>query len=344
MKQKWQSGFLAWLLLMFCALNAQKSTQAHDLKVSSIKVILDKASVSVSVVAHSHSFSASAAPAAEISHRLKLRLNGKPFRADKVQIVRDGANGIVIWQATQNGAAARVEVDAPLFPEKENESTVVTVLRNRQVVGEALVNAKTPSAQMGDVTQQTVSKVCFQFLREGVAHIFGGFDHVLFLISLLLLGGTGKQLLKIVTAFTLAHSITLSLAATGILVPPARFIEPLIALSIVAVAGLNLLATENKPRLDARPWLALGFGLVHGFGFAAALSETGLPREALGWALLSFNGGVEIGQGVLVVLFAPALAWIVKSRPRWREPIVFYGSASVAVVGAFWFAERVFMV
>lgn len=337
MKQQWRSNLITWLILILCVTTAC----AHDLKLSSIKVRLEKSGVAVSVQAHSHALSDNAQPAAELSRRLKLRLDGKPFQADSSQILRDTANGIVIWQAERKGAASKVQVDAPLFPEKAGESTVVTILKDGQVLSEALVNAKNPAAQMGEANKLAVPTVIAQFLREGMAHIFGGFDHVLFLISLLLLGGTWKQLLKIVTAFTLAHSVTLSLAATGVLVPPTRFIEPLIALSIVVVAGLNLLATENKPRLDARPWLALSFGLIHGFGFASALAETGLPREALGWALLSFNFGVEIGQGVMVILFAPLLTWLIKNRPRLREPIVFYGSASVVVVGAFWFAQRV---
>jgi hypothetical protein len=148
-----------------------------------------------------------------------------------------------------------------------------------------------------------------------------------------------------VTAFTLAHSITLSLAATGVFSLPSRFVEPVIALSIVAVAITNFKAPkddEAKARRDFRPWLAFGFGLIHGFGFAGALAEVGLPRESLGWALLAFNGGVELGQATLVLLFAPALAAMVKLWPRLRVPLVQYGSAAVAVVGVFWFAQRIF--
>ena len=352
MKPNTRSGVLVWLILVACIVAVQTPGRAHDLKLSSIKVRLDKASVSVSALAHIPLLSAGEAhdPGQALARRLQLRLDDKPFRADSVQLLRDAKNDVAIWQATRQGAATRVSIDAPLFPEKTDESTVITVVKNRQVLGEALVNAQQPTAQIGGVKSEAPTAVIRQtavigqFVSLGMAHIFGGWDHVLFLVSLLLLGGTWQKLLKIVTAFTIAHSVTLTLAATGVFVPPARIIEPLIALSIVAVAALNLRATEAKipVQLDARPWLALGFGLIHGFGFAAALTESGLARAALGWALVSFNVGVEIGQAALVVVIAPTLAWLIKSRPRWREPLVFYGSTGVAVVGAFWFAARVF--
>ncbi len=352
MKLSIPTGVCFWLILVACIIAVQKPGHAHDLKLARIKVRLDTTSVSVSALAHTLSLSAEEArdPGQALARRLQLRLDEKPFHADSVHVLRDARNDIVIWQATRQGAATRVTIDAPLFPEKTGESTLVTVVKNRQVVGEALVNNQQPTAQIGGMKVEAATTVnghtavIGQFVRLGMAHIFGGWDHILFLASLLLLGGTWRQLLKIVTAFTLAHSLTLTLAATGVFVPPARLIEPLIALSIVAVAGLNLRAIEAKKpvQLDARPWLALGFGLIHGFGFAAALTESGLARAALGWALVSFNVGVEMGQAILVMIIAPALAWLIQNRPRWREPLVFYGSTSVAVVGAFWFATRIF--
>lgn len=339
--------FWRWLVLLALLCLQNHAARAHDLKVSSIRVRLDARRTTISIVAHDQNVDA-VRPAADIARRLQMRLDGKPFRPTNAALTHDARNGLVLWQATQQGAASQVQIDAPLFPEKNNESTVLTVLKNRAVLGEALINAQNPTAQIGDAKAPSTTAVVAQFIGEGVRHIFGGFDHILFLLSLLLLGGSAKQLLKIVTAFTVAHSITLSLAATCIFVPSARFIEPLIALSIVAVACLNLRAADHKESksesksLDARPLLALCFGLIHGFGFASALIETGLPRAALGWALVSFNLGVEIGQAALVLAIAPTLAWLVKNRPRWREPLVFYGSTGVAAIGAFWFAQRIF--
>ncbi|HEX8834583.1 MAG TPA: HupE/UreJ family protein, partial [Abditibacteriaceae bacterium] len=199
---------------------------AHDLKMSAVRIRLEKANVSVSVRAHLHSLKTND-PANELKQRLKLRLDGRAFVPDKVHIIEDKANGIFIWQAQRKAPAVQAVLDAPLFPEEKTESTVVTVLSGGRVVSEALLKAQ--DAGGSSVNDASTGGVALRFLREGVVHIFLGFDHILFLLSLLLLGGSWKKLLKIVTAFSLAHSITLSLAATGIFVLPSRFVEPVIA-------------------------------------------------------------------------------------------------------------------
>lgn len=343
---------------MWATFAVSTAARAHPLNMTGVKVRLDPAAVTVSVVAHLHQLKSQDA-AREITRRLKLRLDGKPFAPSKPQLMRDPANGIVIWQATQPAPATWVALDAPIFPEQAEQTTVLTVLKDRRVLDEAVVDAQHPRASVGKKAEDNstsakspaagatavgTAAVVQRFLHEGLRHIFLGPDHVLFLLSLLLLGGAWQQLLKIVTAFTIAHSVTLSLAATGVFSLPPRLVEPVIALSIIAVAATNLRArkvNEASPRRDLRPWLALGFGLIHGFGFAGALAEVGLPRESLGWALGAFNVGVEVGQAILVLLFAPVLGAIVKWRPRLQLRVVQYGSAGVAVVGAFWFAQRV---
>jgi hypothetical protein len=185
-----------------------------------------------------------------------------------------------------------------------------------------------------------------RFLRLGAEHIFQGSDHIAFLIGVLLLGGTFRQLLGIVTAFTLAHSVTLALATLGWVVPPPRLIEPLIALSIVAVAVENLVALRSPlsaARVQAsigRRWrLTLAFGLVHGFGFAGALRALELPRSLLGPSLLTFNLGVELGQLVIVALAWPLLRWVRGARGMWPGGIR-GASAAVGVLGAFWLVQR----
>ena len=148
-------------------------------------------------------------------------------------------------------------------------------------------------------TRQGLWAVFTAFTASGIHHIAIGPDHILFIVGLLLLGGSIRRLLAIVTAFTLGHSVTLALATLQIVEPPARLIEPAIALSIVYVGADNLLVGQRGR--DVRPWVALFFGLVHGFGFASVLRETGLPPRALGLSLFSFNLGVEIGQAAIVV-------------------------------------------
>jgi HupE / UreJ protein len=152
-------------------------------------------------------------------------------------------------------------------------------------------------------------------------------------------GGSMRQLLLVVTAFTVAHSITLSLAALGMLNPPARLVEPAIALSIVYVGADNLLVKDGR---DVRAWIAFAFGFIHGFGFAYVLRDMGLPTRALGWSLFSFNLGVEIGQLLVVVLVAVALKALRARSEVAGQRLAFAGSILVIAAGAFWFIQRVF--
>ena len=148
------------------------------------------------------------------------------------------------------------------------------------------------------------------------------------------------RLMSIVTAFTIAHSITLSLAALDLVSLPARLIEPAIALSIVYVGIDNLLI--GKEGRDVRAWTAFFFGYVHGFGFAGVLKEFGLPRQALGWSLFSFNFGVEIGQACIVVVVASLLAALRKRNPDLSRQVAMIGSVCVILAGSYWFIQRVF--
>jgi hypothetical protein len=136
-----------------------------------------------------------------------------------------------------------------------------------------------------------------------------------------------------------AHSVTLSLAVLTIVSPPARLIEPAIALSIVYVGADNLLVHGGR---DVRAWIALTFGFIHGFGFANVLREMDLPARALGWSLFSFNVGVEIGQLLVVASVATALAALRSRDEEFGQRLAFAGSLVVVVAGTFWFIQRVF--
>ncbi len=177
----------------------------------------------------------------------------------------------------------------------------------------------------------------WQFIELGFTHILPkGLDHILFVLGLFLLSPKLKPLLWQVTAFTLAHSITLALAVLGIFALPGRVVEPLIALSIAVVAIENLFRSEVSPWR----WVAVfGFGLIHGLGFAGVLSEVGLPREQIGVALLTFNIGVELGQLAVI-----AFAW---AATKWCEDRVWYGPwvrrpacLLIALAGVVWTVER----
>jgi hydrogenase/urease accessory protein HupE len=174
------------------------------------------------------------------------------------------------------------------------------------------------------------------FFLLGIEHIATGYDHLLFLLALILCGGSLVQLLKIITAFTLAHSITLGAAALGIVTLPSTLVESVIALSIAYVAFENLF-----PRYAiSRRWtISFLFGLMHGFGFSSVLQEIGLPRDSLIWSLLNFNLGVEAGQLVAVAVVLPGLLWLRKSA--WEARVVKVVSALVLIVGVVLFFERI---
>lgn len=175
------------------------------------------------------------------------------------------------------------------------------------------------------------------FVLMGIEHILTGYDHMLFLVSLLMVGATLPQLLKIVTAFTLAHSITLSLAVLGLVDLPSRWVESAIALSITYVAAENV--WKGRASLSSRWLVTFGFGLVHGLGFASALTQLHLPRANLAASLVGFNFGVEVGQVSVILLAALALDAI----HHWGGAPVFRRSVSVtaALTGLVWFVQRV---
>ncbi len=191
------------------------------------------------------------------------------------------------------------------------------------------------------------------FIGDGIKHIAIGFDHILFLIALLLpavlvrrgrhweptgdLPGTMWNVVRIVTAFTVAHSITLSLAALQVVQVPSRLVESLIAVSVLATALDNIF-----PFLPRRRWLvAFVFGLLHGFGFASVLLDLQLPRSALVLSLFGFNIGVELGQLALVALVIP-LAHLARERRAYSRYAVAGGSGIIAFVALGWFIERAF--
>jgi hydrogenase/urease accessory protein HupE len=232
-----------------------------------------------------------------------------------------------------------VSISAKMFPYDPQHQTFVNVYETDTLTSQMILDINHTQADYFAGTRQGVLAVIRKFVPAGIHHILIGPDHLLFLVGLLLLGGSIRRLAMVVTSFTVAHSITLSLAALNIVTPPARIIEPAIALSIVFVGADNLLAQGGR---DVRAWIAFAFGFIHGFGFANVLREMELPARALSWSLFSFNFGVEIGQLLVVVLVASAFATL-RSHSAWaRRQLVYAGSIVVIAVGSFWFVQRVF--
>jgi hypothetical protein len=187
-------------------------------------------------------------------------------------------------------------------------------------------------------TPPTRAEIARQYVWLGFTHILPkGLDHILFVVGLFLLSPRPRILLLQVTAFTIAHSITLAMSIYGVVSAPSRIVEPLIALSIVYVAIENLLTRELRPW---RVGLVFVFGLLHGLGFAGVLSELGLPREQFLTALLTFNAGVEAGQLTVIALALVAVSPVLK-RGWYRQRVAIPASIVIAVVGLYWTLVRV---
>jgi len=271
----------------------------------------------------------------------------------RIGIDADGRRLAAVWGAIEPlpdrqavRLVARMSLDRPtgvlsvggvLFPYDPNHRTFVNVYEDADPT-QAILDAGRTDFEYFAGTRQGALAVVQRFIPAGIHHILIGPDHILFLVGLLLLGGTFKRLTLIVTGFTIAHSITLSLAALNVVSPPASIIEPAIALSIVFVGADNLLKKDGR---DVRAWIAFGFGFIHGFGFANVLREMDLPARALGWSLFSFNVGVEVGQLVIVAVVAAALGLVRSRSEAFGRRLAVAGSVGVIAAGSFWFAQRI---
>ena len=276
-----------------------------------------------------------------LSGRLSLSVDGRRLSGDwsGPEILREQSSLRFHAIYPNAGAPGRISLSVHLFPYDETHQTFVNIYEDGRLRTQAILDRARPDIEYFTGGRQGAFAVMARFVPAGVHHILIGPDHLLFLVGLLLLGGSVRRLLVVVTSFTLAHSLTLSLAALNVLTPPARLIEPAIALSIVYVGADNLLVRGGR---DVRALIALAFGFVHGFGFAYVLREMRLPPAALGWSLFSFNLGVEIGQLLVVVAVASSLAALRSRSEVAGRRLAFAGSAVVMAAGAFWFIQRVF--
>jgi HupE / UreJ protein len=201
----------------------------------------------------------------------------------------------------------------------------------------ALAQAHVEDEQLAKLAN---SELSWNYIQSGFLHIFPyGFDHILFVLCLFLLNSKLKNMLLQATAFTLAHTITLGLTACNLINSPSHIVEPLIALSIMFVALENVISDQLKP---SRLIIIFVFGLIHGMGFAGALSEVGLPQNRFFNALFCFNIGVEIGQ-IAILLTAWWLVGKWFSQKAWyRKRIVIPASIVIAAIALYWVIERVF--
>jgi hypothetical protein len=288
--------------------------------------------------------------------RLALRLGdtacplgGRDLLVDRHS---DGAYAVLRFSAECPRRIDALDIDYRLLFDLDRQHKGLLKVVAATGVESAVVDADTPRRRIR-IADISAWNHLADYTVQGVGHIWIGIDHILFLLALLLPAVLYREagrfvpvaafrpafidVVKIVTAFTLAHSITLSAATLGWVALPSRLVESAIAFSVV-LAALNNLA----PRPARRRWLvAFAFGLVHGFGFASVLADLGLPDSALLVALLGFNLGVELGQLAIVAGFLP-LAFLLRATPFYRRGVFVGGSALIALIAGLWFAERAF--
>ena len=334
---------------------------AHPVPFSYVDVRIDPAALDVTIVAHVYdvahelgiepverllepSVLASRADAVTtlLRNRFGLLGDGQPLRADAwsaPEALPERQSIQVRARFDAGRPFGMIRVNASLFPYDPQHQTFLNIHEKGTIASQAVLGHGRQQFEYFGGTRQGVVAVLRKFLPAGVHHILIGPDHLLFLVGLLLLGGSTRRLLLVVTAFAVAHSITLSLAALNIVAPPAGVVEPAIALSIVYVGADNLMVRGGR---DVRGWIALAFGFIHGFGFANVLREMDLPARALGWSLFSFNVGVEIGQLFVVVAVVSGLALLRRRSEAAGQRLVFAGSVVVIAAGTFWFIQRVF--
>jgi hypothetical protein len=216
----------------------------------------------------------------------------------------------------------------------------VTLVANAGEVTQPIPLQLDGGAAIASVAEPSRWLVARQFLALGFTHILPeGTDHILFVLGLFLLSCRIKPLLAQVTAFTVAHSITLGLAMYGVIRLPSAVVEPLIAASIAFVAVENICTPELKPW---RPVVVFGFGLIHGLGFSSVLLQLGLPRQDFATALVSFNGGVELGQLTVITAAFLVVGWW-RGRKWYRRAVVIPASALIAGTGMVWTVQRILL-
>lgn len=265
----------------------------------------------------------------------------------------DGAYVVLRFDAACPSRIGALSVDYRLFFDLDPQHRGLVRVDAGGASVSHTVSASAPTAEI-DLSSAAASRQLARMMREGVVHIWTGYDHVLFLFALLLPSVLRREkrkwiavselrpamfdVLRVVTAFTVAHSITLSLAALDVVVLPSRLVESVIAASVVAAAANNLYPVLRHDR-----WMAaFVLGLMHGFGFSSTLKDLDLPRSNLVLTLFGFNAGVELGQLAIVLAFVP-LAFLARRTTGYRRVALIGGSAAILAIAAVWLVERAFV-
>lgn len=292
-----------------------------------------------------------------LSH-LSISADGSPCRLELNDFMvtqhSDGAYAVLALGTDCPGDAPVLNIDYSFLFDVDPTHRGLVLYQNESSASTHVLSPGEPTLEL-TTADEGLLRTLFEYIQEGVWHIWIGFDHILFLISLLLPAvlvlkdkawapveafmPACKSVLKVVTMFTVAHSITLWLAVMEYVTLPAQWVEATIALSIIITALNNL-----YPIAALKSWMiAFGFGLIHGFGFANVLIDLGLSSVALGVSLLGFNIGVELGPVAIVLVFLP-VAYLLRETTFYSWVVLRAGSVVVAMIAAIWMYERIFNV
>jgi hydrogenase/urease accessory protein HupE len=359
--------FLRLVLLAGITLGIGVSAHAHQVNLSTARVTLggDRA-VTVEValkgsdadrLAGTHVFDAQrdsvdprlvAASAALIidyvnAHVGVTGLNGAACAPGSATVVPDGDGVIFRNTFSCRDVTGDIVYRSTVLTASDPGARQVVLIGEGANAPQALLDAGNTTVTLSAPAPSLLSTMQ-RYLVTGIEHIFLGYDHIAFLVGVVLWARRVVPVIKIVTAFTVAHSITLSLAALNIVVIPSIVVEPAIAASIVFVAIENFFSRD----IDRRWRVTFAFGLIHGFGFAGALREVGLPANAVVTALAAFNVGVEIGQVAIVSIVVPVLIVLDRlmatdrARPVRATSLVYGLSALISLLGSYWLLTRMF--
>jgi hydrogenase/urease accessory protein HupE len=293
--------------------------------------------------------SSRAALEAKIVARIDVKTDGASCKASLTDAALTEQDGLVLqgrWDCPTSEKA--FDVDLPLLDDlAHGHRHVARAISGAAMHDEVLFRDHRSFTIAPDMTNEAAATPvpspsahhgtgAWAFFKMGIEHILTGYDHLVFLLGLVLARARVRSLLTIVTAFTVAHSITLAIAVLGVWAPSSRIVEPAIALSIAYVGIENFFVKDAEKR-----WrITFPFGLIHGFGFAGALQEINLPKSSIPTALVSFNLGVEAGQLAVMALVLPLILFL-REKSWFEARAVKIVSGAVALAGSIWFVTRV---
>jgi hydrogenase/urease accessory protein HupE len=268
---------------------------------------------------------------------IALTIDGAPLAERAAELQRTGADAATVVLQRVPGTRLHITSDVPRRLALGHRQLLTVRAHDGRVMVERMLDASSNAVEIELRSSEGEGAVA-EFFRLGLGHILGGYDHLLFLVALLLGVRRLRSVVTTVTAFTVAHSVTLSAAVLGLVAVPSVLVEPLIAASIVFVGIENL----SREQAESRWKLTFLFGLVHGFGFAGALRDLGISVQPGGVVLplASFNLGVEAGQIAVVLAIWPLLRAL-QGVPAWRARLAPATSFLIAIAGCYWLVERI---